>query len=150
HHLAECLSARADAAPAEDGAVLEDEERVAHLVSSPSRTVKSPRSIVWTTLPSNLRPANGGLRLRGSTEDGSAVDPAAGCRTASMVPSAIAARSAPTCSCERRGGATVKAGSNERTASSVSVRWCGVTSHVTRSPLAFARRIASTAPDVET
>src|SRR5436190_20782171 len=72
-HLAEGLTARADAAAAEHRAVLEDEQRVAHRDGSPSFTVKSPRSSVWTTRPRSLRPAKGVLRLRECSTEGSTV-----------------------------------------------------------------------------
>ena len=69
---------------------------------------------------------------------------------ASIVPSASAARSAATSSAVRSGGLTLKIGSYDVTRSSVSRRWCGVTSAVTGTPRAFAQRMTSTEPAVET
>ena len=66
-----------------------------------------------------------------------------------MVPSASASRSASTSRLVRSGGAIFVLGSQLRTASSVSSRWCGVASVVTRTPRALASRIMRTAPAVE-
>ncbi len=69
--------------------------------------------------------------------------------TASMVPSASASRSASTSVSVRSGGLTLKTGLPERTISSVSSRWCGVTSAVTGQPCDFAQRTIRTEPAVE-
>src|SRR5256712_3993141 len=68
----------------------------------------------------------------------------------STVPSASASISASTSRLVRSGGAIFVFGSQVLTASSVSTRWCGVTSAVTRTPRAFASRTRRTAPTVET
>ncbi len=70
--------------------------------------------------------------------------------TASIVPSASASRSAATSSAVRSGGLTLKSGSYVVASSSVSSRWCGVTSAVTFQPFDFAQRRISTDPAVET
>src|SRR5256885_6076230 len=69
--------------------------------------------------------------------------------TQSIVPSASASISASVSRLLRRGGAIFMFASHERTASSVSSRWWGVTSAVTRTPRAFASRTSRTAPAVE-
>ena len=52
--------ARAEGRAPERRAVLQDQQRVGarHRAGAPSRTVKSPRSIVWTTRPRSVRPRN--------------------------------------------------------------------------------------------
>ena len=68
----------------------------------------------------------------------------------SIVPSArpalIAARSASV----RSGGFTLNTGSKLAQHASVSVKWCGQASALTRRPWAFAARTISTAPAVDT
>src|SRR5699024_2176697 len=68
--------------------------------------------------------------------------------TMSMVPSARPSRTAATSSAVRSGGLTLKTASNWRTFSSVSSRWCGVTSAVTAMPRCLAQRMMSTLPAV--
>ena len=69
--------------------------------------------------------------------------------TQSMVPSASASTSASVSRLVRSGGAIFVFGSYVRTASSVSTRWWGVTSAVTRTPRALPSRTRRTAPAVE-
>ena len=85
---------------------------------------------------------------------------------ASIVPSASASQSARTSPSVRSGGFTFVDASNgvargdgrpshatvrsPATQASVSARWCGVTSHVTARPSAFARRTSSTERAVDT
>ena len=70
--------------------------------------------------------------------------------TQSMVPSASPRRSASTSALVRSGGLTLNTVSYSPARSSVSSRWCGVTSAVTRQPLDLAQRTISTEPAVET
>src|SRR5579872_3039282 len=70
--------------------------------------------------------------------------------TQSMVPSASASRSARTSAAVRNGGFTLYTGSYPTARSSVSSRWCGVTSAVTGHPLALAHLMISTDPAVDT
>src|SRR5262249_48745287 len=60
---------------------------------------------------------------------------------ASIVPSTSPARQASTSDVPRSGGATLVWVSKPSVASSVSVRWCGVTSAVTVTPRSRARRV---------
>src|SRR6266849_11131246 len=68
----------------------------------------------------------------------------------STVPSRRPSSTASISRLVRSGGAIFMLGSYSRTASSVSRRWCGVASAVTRTPRALASRTRRTAPTVET
>ena len=67
-----------------------------------------------------------------------------------MVPSTSPSVTPLTWPLARSGGFILKFESNARSDSSVSVKWWGVTSVVTRMPRRLARRTASTALPVET
>ncbi len=69
---------------------------------------------------------------------------------ASSVPSSSARTSASASDLSRSGGFILKSGPPATASSTVSTRWCGVTSPETASPESFARRSAATAPAVET
>ena len=68
----------------------------------------------------------------------------------SMVPSTSPSMIASTSAAVRSGGLILKLESKPRRLSSVSVKWCGQASAVTRMPRRFASRIRATPPPVET
>src|SRR5712692_741523 len=120
----------------------------------------------WTSVGRSIRPPRTSRSRRSGTAVSSPTTPlaqapnsssfserACGAWSVAMqstVPSRRPSSTASMSRLVRSGGAIFMLGSYSRTASSVSRRWCGVASAVTRTPRALASRTRRTAPTVET
>ena len=107
-------------------------------------------SAAWSTLKAVSRP----MQPKGASSKGTSFSSetcgAWSVATQSRRPLLSASTSALRSLSARSGGFILRLGSSEATHSSLSVRWCGVTSAVTRTPASLARAMASSDASVLT